>query len=372
MSLLGNGLKLKQFNTGVTSKLVNYSLAPAQQLFNEAGGAISQSFSSIPFSRISQSAPTFSQLGIDSVLGVPVPADYSLLSVAAGVRLNANFSSTSIGAGEARSAYGDTQQPDNDKHKVSLTSLNTSSEIVVFDIMPEVTEVRSIEYETIAPPQMPGEFQKYKGTKSVQWTIIGTLTAATRNEAERNYRFIRLLRSWTVPFFGQSQSETTRGAPPPILEFAGWRGVVGAVPVVLTSLNWNWPKDVDWLPTNTVDERQQTVPFPAVMNVNITIVESFSASQFNGFDLNEYRNGNMIGAYRPITRSTSQVVSEATETSTWGREVRPNTPAVTYTPSSWGREVRTNTPAVTYTPSSWGRENRANPPTEVFTAADLE
>lgn len=349
MSLLGNALNLKQLNTGITSKLVNYSLAPAQQLFTEAGTAISRAFSTVPFQRISQSAPTFQQLGINSVLGIPVPADYSLLSAASGARLIAGFSSTSIGAGEARAAYGDAQQPDNEKHKVALTSLNNSAEAVIFDIMPEVTEVRAVEYEVIAPPQMPGEFQKYKGTKSVAWTIIGTLTAATRAEAQRNYEFISLLRSWTLPFFGQNQAETSRGAPPPVLEFAGWRGLVGAVPVVLTSLNWNWPKDVDWLPTNTADERQQLIPFPAVMNVNITIVESFSADQFNGFDLDAYRSGNMIGAYKPLSRTDPPVqVSEATggQQAAVGGTPQPSTPEST----SWGREARTNAPAVTFTP----------------------
>lgn len=348
MSLLGNALNLRQLNTGITSRLVNYSIAPAQQLFNEAGLAISKTFSSVPFERISQSAPTFQQLGIDSILGVPVPVDYSLASVAAGVRLAANFSSNAIGAAEARSAIGDAQQPDNGAHLVTLTSLNNSAEAVFFDIMPEVTEVRAVEYEVIAPPQMPGEFQKYKGTKSVAWTIIGTLTAATRAEAQRNLTFINLLRAWTVPFFGQKQTGALLGAPPPVLQFSGWRGLVGAVPVVLTGLNWNWPKDVDWLPTETSDERQQLIPFPAVMNVNITVVESFSADQFNGFNLEEYRAGRMVGAFQPLSNMAPRpAVSEPVggQQAAVGGTILPQI-------ETWGREARTNIPAVA---SSIGR-----------------
>lgn len=239
-----------------------------------------------------------------------------------------------------QNTIGNTAAPDNTFHKVKLTASVADGEStairndvafpveplmqrqVEFDMMPEISEVRNVDYEALQTPQLPGEFQKYRGTKSTQWTITATFTARTRDEAKRNYIYMNNLRGWTMPYFGENQrkqfggtAEGARGklgSPPPVLTFSGWRGLVGPVPVVVTALNWSWPRDCDWLPTGILDtENGQEIPFPSVMNVNITIVEAFSAEQFNGFDLVSFRNGRMVNAWEPLARTdTTSVVAE--------------------------------------------------------------
>jgi hypothetical protein len=193
-----------------------------------------------------------------------------------------------------------------------------TQDVVEFDNMPQVGERRNAEYEAISPPQMPGEFQKYKGTKSTGWQITAKFTCRTSDEAKRNFIMLNTLRGWVMPYFGEKQRvqfQNKLGAPPPIVMFSGWRGIVGEVPTVITGLNWTWPTDVDWIPTSIKDADGEFIPFPTVMDVNIDLIESFSPLQFNGFDLVSFRNGDMVSAFREST-STNEYVSESTSSST--------------------------------------------------------
>jgi hypothetical protein len=105
------------------------------------------------------------------------------------------------------------------------------------------------------------------------------------------------------------------GAPPPIVTFTGWRGLVGEVPTIITSLSWQWPKDCDWLPTNAPEVGKQgnapKIPFPSIMTINISLTESFSAAQFNNFNLTEFKSGNMLKAYIPYTLKQDTKTGEA-------------------------------------------------------------
>lgn len=277
-SLLGDSLNIP--STGITADgAIDYSLAGPQKLLEEGYGAVQDTFGGTGF---------FVRQGQGSA---------SYASQATPTVNTSRYTAHAI-----RQELGEPAAAENTYHKVTLAAADDGlsfGESIEFDIMPEVTEVRAVEYEALAPPQLPGEFQKYRGTKSVQWTISGVFTCRTREEAQKNIEYINRIRTWTMPYFGDKQRGYGKlGAPPPLLKFSGWRGLVGEVPVVITSSNWNWPRDCDWIPTLQRDEKNgEWVPFPTVMNVTINIVESFSALQFNNFDLFEFHEGRMIAAY---------------------------------------------------------------------------
>lgn len=186
-------------------------------------------------------------------------------------------------------------------HLVTLE--DNEGNLIEFLVMPEIVENRSAEYEAVAPPQFPGAFQKYKGTSSVQWNINATFISRTTPEATKNLINLNILRGWTMPYFGDNIKNSFNfsqklGAPPPVLIFKGFRSaIVGPVPVVITSLNWNWPRDVDYIPATAPDGSAFNVPFPTVMTLTINVVESFSTEQFNNFDLEAYRVGNFEAAF---------------------------------------------------------------------------
>jgi hypothetical protein len=113
-----------------------------------------------------------------------------------------------------------------------------------------------------------------------------------------------------------------------VLKFKGLRkGMIGEVPVVITSLNWTWPRDVDYIPAYDITATEDSgvsganIPFPAVIQISIRVVESFSTTEFNQFDLRKYQAGEIAGAYsKPIPKADSLTTKpEATDYSNEGR-----------------------------------------------------
>ena len=213
----------------------------------------------------------------------------------------------------AASLNSATNQQQDDSHIVKLVEVGTSN-TVAFVIMPEIAESRTVEYEAVAPPQSPAAFQKYKGTSSVQWSVNARLASRTTQEATENLRIINMLRGWTMPYFGENTRidfPNKLGAPPPVLTFSGFRGqMVGPVPVIITSLQWQFPQDVDYIPAEEFDITDsesgkymsttgRLIPFPTVITVAIQLVETFSTDQFNGFSLSDFRVGQFKKAWQP-------------------------------------------------------------------------
>ena len=298
MGRLDKAKALPKISTPASDSQINYSIADQGTLIDESFGAIAKRKDGLgSFNTLNVGGPSFSQLAAVGTLGNLKPSN-SYFKTATSIKTKP--AETSATANQVANEVGNSLQGNND-HKVKLVSI-IDGRTVVFDVMPEVTESRSAEYEAVSAAQMPGEFQKYKGTKSTTWQINATLVCRNSVEATQQYLYLNLLRAWVMPYFGNlpAQERDRLGAPPPVLNFSGWRGVVGEVPVVVTSLNWGWPKECDWIPTEFLDKNKQKVPFPTVLNVQIYLVESFSATQFNDFDLSAFRNGKMINAYNIV------------------------------------------------------------------------
>lgn len=329
MGLLDKKLSLPKITAPASDSLVNYTVASVDTKLNESFTAVAKKYGGVgEFTALSVGAPTFRQLGAAAQLG---QIDLSNSKYMMASSLRQSITETSATAEQINEEVGDTSTRGNNDHKVRLVSMVDGYE-VVFEVMPDVTETRTAEYEALAAAHMPGEFQKYRRTKATTWQINATFVCRNSAEASMSYGYLSLLRSWTMPYFGTLENTPSSrrfwparddasllGAPPPVLNFSGWRGVVGTVPVVVTSLNWNWPKECDWIPTTFVDENKRKIPFPTVMNVQISLVESFSAQQFNRFSLDAFRNGNMVGSFGSqavlrsdpsVAESTMQPVSE--------------------------------------------------------------
>lgn len=249
--------------------------------------------------------------------------------------------------------------PEDKSHLVTLTSL-IDGRNVEFVVMPEIVENRTVGYEAVAPPQFPGAFQKYKGTESTQWTINATFISRTSLEATTNLFYLNTLRGWTMPFFGENTRKEyvdKIGAPPPVLMLKGLRGqIIGPMPVVITSLSWNWPKDVDYIPAVASDGSATNIPFPVVIQVAIQCVESLSVAQFNQFDLNDFFKGKMIDAFKV------PVVSAESYDENYSHEGRGREQAQVIDPN-YGHEGRNHpAPPIVY----YGHEERHSLAEKVF------
>lgn len=287
--------------TDSTGGAVSFVVAGATTKISEAATSIDNVFGGGgPFVKIGANTPSFDQMKANAMQADAIFAGGTGSIVNSQIADDASKLAGAYSATAMKIAAG--VQTINSNHIVSLQEVGVEdSSIVMFDIMPEIVESRTVEYEAVAPPQFVGAFQKYKGTASVQWSINATFAARNSNEATRNLEYLNRLRGWTMPFFGDNTNQFypgKLGAPPPVLTFSGLRkSIIGPVPVVITALNWNWPQDVDYLPTYNQDDDGLYIPFPAIMTIAIQVVESFSVSQFNKFSLLDYRNGDMFGAF---------------------------------------------------------------------------
>lgn len=187
---------------------------------------------------------------------------------------------------------------------------------ITLEVMPTIAETRNASYDPFAPLHHPGELLKYRSTSARTWTINARLISRTIEEATHNRMVINTIRSWVMPFFGEGTSQSSAGkylgAPPPILTLSAYGDrMIGPAKCVLEGYNWDWPNDCDYLPT------EQGIPFPVIMNVSLNLKESWSPAEYSGFNIVEYRIGNLPQAFskiRPtdIPNSNAQQATPAT------------------------------------------------------------
>lgn len=303
MAKLGNNLPSLDFNAFMGEDMM-FSIPTAQEKMNEVTGSVVGKFGGDPpFSKIGALSPTLEETQANVVMGRVVNDPYA--NAPLDNYLTSSYKDKETPAVSAKSMNAALGKSGNDSdHKVKLVELvpgtNQETYTMFFEVMPEVTESRSVSYEAIAPAQFPGAFQKYKNTESTQWTVNATFISRTTAEATQNLEYVNRLRAWTMPYYGDvtgAQYPERLGAPPPVLILSGFRKhMIGPVPVVLTSLNWNFPKDVDYIPAQS-PTGGGLIPFPTVIQIGIQLIESFSTAEFNNFSLNDFRLGDFGAAF---------------------------------------------------------------------------
>lgn len=228
---------------------------------------------------------------------------------------------------------------------------------VVFDVTPTFTESGGVEYTPVTPVHMPGAMQVYKNTQSRQFEITAHFISRNVSDALKNMMYVQKLRAWRNPYFGgtdtltdanrqarqdadqrranqegtgtstltdaeratvvrervQAEGVQLRGAPPDVLYLYAYSNNqidsrnnagnvftptnINRVPVVLTNLVITYPEDVDYIPVYDLAQGAPdsvfTQPWPVKMDVSISLAETHSPREFERFDLNAYKNGNL-------------------------------------------------------------------------------
>lgn len=240
-----------------------------------------------------------------------------------------------------------TEQEDRD-FRVRLISASTfhnamssrDMTVITFNTTPVVRENQRVDYNTITPVHAPGSIQVFRSSPSRTFTISAKLVSRTPEEALANQKRLQIIRSWTKPYFGESHNinqnytvsqETSDslpdtpsptqtnmsesgsydmlGAPPEILYFYGYatpdqradtasiqrqtkqQGInYHKIPVVISDYDFEWPEDVDFIPTSDVNP----TPFPVRMTVSLTLLETHSPVEYTMFNLADYQRGNLI------------------------------------------------------------------------------
>lgn len=182
------------------------------------------------------------------------------------------------------------------QYGVKLVSRQNPNEVFFCDITPTIDESGDVSYESINIIQGPGTIEKYTGTSNRSWSIGNIkLVSLTVADADKNQALLNRLRGWRMPYYGSGTAQTDParlGAPPAVLMFSAYGdNNIGNIPVVLTSLTVPWPNDVDFIHTSDFQ------PFPVILTLSISLKETWSPSQFSGFSLADFKDGNMAQAY---------------------------------------------------------------------------
>ena len=227
---------------------------------------------------------------------------------------------------------------DLNQFKVKLRSQVTQL-VVAFDVTPEITETRNVNYKTLDPVHMPGGIHVYGNTSSRIFNINNVrLVSRSRAEASKNLYRLNILRSWAMPHFGIAE-DSLLGAPPDVLSLHAYSTGPGSssdttapiqptgasgndasnasdlqeeqntnffrrvrptnihnIPVVMQQISIPYPSDTDYIETieksfNDGTTIKAGVPFPTIMTIDMVLMETHSPREIAKFSLEKYRQG---------------------------------------------------------------------------------
>jgi hypothetical protein len=184
--------------------------------------------------------------------------------------------------------------------RVKLRNPANTNEVIVFDVMPSLSESSAANYHSIDPAQAPGNFNVYTGSALRSFSLSDVkLLARTTAEAQDKLRIQNLLRGWTKPYFGRGNDGSPSGLPPDVLLLSayGWGNLVN-VPVVLQSYTIDYPQDTDYIYlgqestiTDSSTATQSLVPISSTISIQLQEVRSMQ--EMNNFSLKDYKTGNL-------------------------------------------------------------------------------
>lgn len=216
---------------------------------------------------------------------------------------------------------------DFDGQQPSLLTFLRSSNGMVWNYTPTISEQRTINYDMDQPVHTNSGFNNYKNTSNTVITIQGTFFAGTATEAMYLLACMHFLRSVSLMDFGRQAATSVNpdlavvGAPPPVLLLSGYgRYVYNDIPVILKSYTMNYAEDVNYvqvpvnssidgfnltnkssrnffnsLRSNGYMNKEDEVWVPQKMQITIQLEQQptpdFMTKEFN---LNSFKRGDML------------------------------------------------------------------------------
>lgn len=279
---------------GLPLPMSDFSLANANTKIAESfrkidGFGITNNFNGILSDPTQQANTVFrksqEQLGVNNVLGLSNPSGASILSS------QTTTFSTSI----------------TKDFMVKLYPAGAAGSGITIKATPVISESRQANWDTLPVMHHPGEILAYKSTTARTWSLQDVkLVSRTPEEAGENLILLNIIRSWVMPYYGFGTEKSLKeklGAPPPILIFSAYgEGNIGPLPVVLLSYSFNYPNDIDMIPTKFKNSGRDGIledgtPFPILSELTLELKESYSPTEYSSFDLLSYKKGNLKEAY---------------------------------------------------------------------------
>lgn len=155
---------------------------------------------------------------------------------------------------------------------------------VVFEVQPSVSESGSASYFEIGDIRQAANLMVYMGSPSREFSINGRFVSRSEQEARRNLKYVRHLRSWRMP---EKKGSDINLKAPSRLKMKGLGDWFNKIHVRLVNLTIESPEDVDYIRVDGVD-------VPIVWPVSVSLKETRSVAELRKFNIEDFRKGDLI------------------------------------------------------------------------------
>jgi hypothetical protein len=168
-------------------------------------------------------------------------------------------------------------------------SVNTGADEVKFYLTPEIGESKQAVYAEISDIRQAASILIYMGSPSRGWSVNARFLSRTAEEANTTWKYVQLLKSWLNPDTNYQYGIDASGTPH-VLKMYGYGRTWQGIPVVMKSLNVEYPSDIDMIPT------AYGTNVPVIMNVQFQLTEARIPKELlEDFTLEKYKLGVLEG-----------------------------------------------------------------------------
>lgn len=164
---------------------------------------------------------------------------------------------------------------------------------IIFPYTPSIDMSFKADYESTSLLHSNLAINQYKNSPPSSIDIQADFTADTEENAEYMYAVLIFLRAMTKTDFGiNAKRRDAAGMPPPVLYLNGWSKMIDNIPVIVTSVNQNLPKDKHYV---HLTRNNLNVWLPTSMTLHISLNIQPNLEEYRDiFDLDAYKN-NVLG-----------------------------------------------------------------------------
>lgn len=170
---------------------------------------------------------------------------------------------------------------------------------VVFPYTPSIQVAHAANYGTYDITHSVYQSQYYINTANPNIGLFTTFTAQSQEEAIYMAASLHFFKSCTKSDFGDVNRAGadgglgTAGTPPPVLLFTAYGNIhFKNVPVVIRSVSYTMPEDVDYI---TFKYTRDTISMPTQMLISLDLGVQMAPTKQREFDLQRYRHGIALG-----------------------------------------------------------------------------
>lgn len=162
---------------------------------------------------------------------------------------------------------------------------STGYDSVLFFLSPEVSESKQAIYAEIGDIRQAASLLIYTGSPSRKWSVSAKFLSRTPEEADQTWKYVQLLRSWMNPDSNYKYGLDAAGTPH-VLKLYGYGRTWQGIPVVLTSLNVEYPTDIDYIPTD------YGTKVPVIQSLSFQLTEARTPDDLlEKFNLEQFKLG---------------------------------------------------------------------------------